>query len=65
MYCAYCGVHYGPEDACLCLPPESRVEMNGSSVTVKGPWGETVAEWSAEPVSGEERWRFLAQHGQA
>jgi hypothetical protein len=51
MHCAYCGVDYNSEEACLCLPSvrAGKVE-DAASAKVTGPWGEATAEWSAHPT---------------
>ena len=55
MHCVYCGVEYSFDDPCLCMPRVNGKEENFTR-KVKGPWGETIAEWSFEPESHQSCW---------
>ena len=46
MHCAYCGVDYNWDEACLCLP-HARDEVV-SVRKISGPWGEAALEWSLQ-----------------
>jgi len=65
MHCVYCGVDYSFEDPCLCMPRVHGDEVRGFTRKVKGPWGETVAEWSFEPGTGTTRWVLMVAPAEA
>ena len=65
MHCVYCGVDYSFDDPCLCMPRVHGDEVSGFTRKVKGPWGETVAEWSFEPGTGTTRWVLMVAPAEA
>jgi len=54
MHCIYCGMDYGMDDFCRCLPAKA-----AHSVVVLPrvdvPWGDAVAYWSQRPARENER----------
>lgn len=66
MHCVYCGTDYNFDDPCLCMPRSNGVdEASAFTRRVKGPWGETIAEWSFEPESGQSCWLLAVVPAQA
>jgi hypothetical protein len=66
MHCVYCGVDYSFDDPCLCVPRLNGHDESGAYTRkVKGPWGETVAEWSYEPGSGRPYWLLRVRPAEA
>jgi hypothetical protein len=65
MHCVYCGVDYNFEDPCLCMPRANGKEAGGFIRRVKGPWGETIAEWSFEPETRQSCWVLMVNPAEA